>query len=245
MRYLNFTVASSLAVAAAFSAGSASADQFPSSGAKAQEGVVFGALNFGDDTTYAVLGLVHAINGNIGKDGFLVHLSAEHLEYDYVNPGPTVFEADGWGGGIMLGYQFVMDKSKIALYAGVAHRDIDVKPLDPTSETAGENTAFKGQVEGYFGIGADCDLSALASYFDAAETYYTRVRAGFHLDAITLGPEVSLHGSDEYDSQEYGGFIRYVADGNLVLGARAGWADRDDVRGDDGGYFGLEVALGY
>lgn len=246
MRHLNFTIASAIALTAAFGAGSATADQFPASGAAAKQGVVFGAVNFGEDTSYGVLGLVHAINGDIGKNGFLIHLAAEHLDYEYVNPGPTLFEADGWGGSIMLGYQFVMsDKSKIALYAGVAHRDIDVKPFDPLSETAGENTAFKGQVEGYFGVGSNFDLSALGSYFDSAETYYARVRGGFRLGAISIGPEVSVHGSDEYDAQEYGGFIRFIANESLVLGARAGWADRDDNRGDDSGYFGLEASLGY
>lgn len=246
MRTFNLAVASSIALAAGLmTAGTASADQFPSSGAKAQEGVVFGAVNFADDASYQVVGLVHAINGNIGKDGFLVHLSLEHLDYEYLNPALLSFDAEGWGGGIMLGYQFVGDNSKLALYAGIAHRDIDVDPFDAFSETAGEHTAFKGQAEGYFGVSKDFDLSALGSYFDNAETYYVRARGAFHLGVITIGPEVSAHGSDEYDAQEYGGFIRYVADDNLVLGARAGWADRDDSRNDDGGYFGLEAALGY
>lgn len=246
MRILNFTVASSIALATAFAgATSASADGFPQSGAKAQEGVVFGAANFADDASYQVVGLVHAINGNIGKDGFLLHVSLEHLDYNYVNPALAEFDADGWGGGIMVGYQFVGNGSKLALYAGIAHRDIDVDPFDVFSETAGEHTAFKGQAEGYFKVSSDFELSALGSYFDNAETYYMRARGGFHLGEFTVGPEISLHGSDEYDGQEYGGFVRFVCDESLVLGARVGWADRDDARNDDGGYFGLEAAIGY
>jgi hypothetical protein len=247
MRRFNFTAASTIALAAAFiGAGSASADQFPASGAKATQGVVFGAANMGEDSTYAVVGVVHAINGDIGKSGFLVHVAAELLSYDYINGGGTLFDADGWGGSAMAGYQFVFSgSSKIALYAGVGHRDIDVDPVDIFSETAGEHTSFKAQAEGYFGIGQTCDLSGIFSYLDNAEAYYGRVRAGFHLGGITVGPEVSAHGSDEYDSQEYGGFIRYKATDSVVLGARGGWADRDDTRGDDGGYFGVEVALGY
>lgn len=247
MRHFSFTVASSIALAASFvGAGTASADQFPASGATAKSGVVFGAANMGDDTTYAVVGVVHAINGDIGKSGFLLHLSAELLNYDYLNPGPVLHQADGWGAAAMAGYQFVFSPmTKVALYAGVAYRDIDVDPIDLFSETAGDHTSFKAQGEGYFGVGSNVDLSLLGSYLDNAETYYVRGRVGFHLGGVVVGPEVAAHGSDEYDTQEYGGFIRYNATESVVLGLRGGWSDRDDNRGDDGGYFGVEIGLGY
>lgn len=222
----------------------ANADYFPNSGAKAQQGVVFGAANMGDDSTYAIVGAVHAINGNMMSSGFLVHASAELLNYEYLS-GITPISADGWGGSIMAGYQFMFSQTgKIAGYAGIGHRDIDTNPNDPASQTTGENTAFKGQLEAYWG-GEMFDLSALGSYFDNADTYYARARGGFRLGGVVVGPEVAFHGSDEYDAIEYGGFIRYVATETITIGAKAGYADRDGNRGDDGAYFGVEIGLGY
>ena len=245
MRLLNF-IAAALASAALLSAVAARADEFPASGADAQQGVVFIAGNIGEDSTYAILGAVHALNGDINRSGFLIQVAGELLNYDYVAtpPATTLFNADGWGASAMAGYQFVWSQGKVAGYAGVGHRDIDVRPADPFSETAGENTSFKGQLEGYFGIGT-CDLTGLGSYLSNADTYYGRVRGGFHLGGIVLGPEVSGHGSDEYDTQEYGGFVRFVATESVVLGVRGGYADRDSSRGDDGAYFGVEAAFGY
>jgi hypothetical protein len=242
MRHMNSKLAAATAALLSCVA-TANADVFPNSGAKAQQGVVFGAANIGDDSTYAVLGAVHAVNGNMGSNGFLVHATAELLNYDYSSVG-TLVAADGWGGSIMAGYQFMFGgASKIALYAGIGHRDIDTRPNDPFSQTNGANTAFKGQIEGYYDNDI-FDLSALGSYFDNAETYYGRVRAGFRLGGIVVGPEVAVHGSDEYDTQEYGGFVRYLATDSVTLGAKLGYAVRDG-RGDDGAYFGVEIGLGY
>jgi hypothetical protein len=246
MRRLNFIAAASASAVLACAI-AAHADEFPASGAEAKKGVVFIAGNIGDDTTYAVLGAVHALNGDINRDGFLIHVSGEVLNYDYfaTPPATTRFSADGWGAAAMGGYQLVWPNGKVAGYAGVGHRDIQVSPLDPFSETAGENTSFKGQLEGYFGIGGSFDLSGLASYLSNADSYYGRVRGGFRLGGIVIGPEVAAHGSEEYDTQEYGGFVRLVATETVVLGARGGYADRDSTRGDDGGYFGVEAAFGY
>lgn len=244
MRHTKLTMAASAAALICF-ANTANADYFPQSGAKAQQGVVFGAANLGEDTTYAVIGAVHAINGNMNSNGFLVHATVELLNYDYLS-GITTIEANGWGGAIMAGYQFMLsDQGKVALYAGVGHRDIDTSPNDPLSESNGQNTAFKGQAEAYFGIGQMVDLSALANYFDSDGTYYGRARAGFHLGGVVVGPEIALHGSDEYDTREYGAFVRYLATDTVTIGAKAGWADRDGNRGDDGAYFGVEIGLGY
>jgi hypothetical protein len=221
----------------------ANADIFPNSGAKAPQGVVFGAANMGDDTTYAVIGAVHAINGNMSSNGFLVHVTAELLNYEYASLG-TPISADGWGGSIMAGYQFMFASSgKIAGYAGIGHRDIETRPNDPFSQTNGENTAFKGQLELYYDNDM-FDFSALGHYFDNADTYYGRARGGIRLGGIVVGPEVALHGSDEYDTVEYGGFIRLLATDSVTVGAKAGYADRDG-RGDDGAYFGVEIGLGY
>lgn len=242
MRHLNLKLTASAAALLCF-ATAANADVFPNSGAKAQQGVIFGAANMGDDSTYAVIGAVHAVNGNMASNGFLVHVTAELLNYDYASLGTTV-AADGWGGSIMGGYQFMLGgASKIALYAGIGHRDIETRPNDPFSQSNGENTAFKGQLEGYYDNDV-FDLSALGSYFDNAESYYGRVRAGFRLAGVVVGPEVALHGSDEYDTQEYGGFVRYVATDSISLGAKLGYAVRDG-RGDDGAYVGIEIGLGY
>ncbi len=243
MRHTNLNLAVSAAALMCF-ATAANADVFPNSDAKAQQGVVFGAANMGDDTTYAVIGAVHAINGDMNRNGFLVHVTAELLNYEYDSAGTTI-SADGWGGSIMAGYQFKFaSDGKVALYAGIGHRDIDTTPNDPFSDTNGENTAFKGQVEAYYGVGEMVDLSGLVNYFDSAGAYYGRARAGFHLGGVVVGPEIALHGSDEYDTREYGGFIRYTATDEVAIGAKVGYADRDG-RGDDGAYFGVEIGLGY
>lgn len=241
MRYASSKLAASAAALMCFAA-TANADVFPNSGGSAPKGVVFGAANMGNDTTYAVIGAVHAYNG-MNSNGILVHATVELLNYEYASLGTPV-SADGWGGSLMAGYQFMFAKSgKIAAYAGIGYRDIETNPNDPFSASNGENAAFKGQLEAYYDNDV-FDFSALGSYFDNADTYYSRARVGIRLGGVSVGPEIALHGSDEYETVEYGGFIRYLATESVTVGAKAGYADRDG-RGEDGAYLGVEIGLGY
>ena len=231
----------------ALSAGVANADIFPvSDPAKTPAStVLFGAANVREDNAYGIVGAVIALNGDLTKNGVIFNASWEYLDYDYLANPVTPIEADGFGVNALVGYQWVWgDGDKFAALAGVNHRHIDTQPFDPFSDTDGDNTSFKVQGELYLNNGS-WDLSAIGSYATHENAWYTRVRPAFKLGGGgDIGPEISYHGSDEYDTLEYGAFIRVPMDETVAIGVRAGYADSDSSR-SDGGYVGIEIAKAF
>jgi hypothetical protein len=245
MRLARHTLATaSLLVLAA---GAARADIFPTSPAdkNAKGVVVYAGGSAREDSDYAIVGAVAALNGNLGSNGIIFNGSWEFLKYEYLANPVTPIEADGFGINALIGYQWVWgDGDKFSALAGVNHRHIDTAPFDPLSESEGDNTSFKVQGELYLNEGS-WDLSAIASYQSHENAFYTRVRPAIKLGGdVQIGPELSIHGSDEYDTVEYGAFARVSLDETTTIGVRAGYADSDDSR-SDGGYVGLEIAKAF
>jgi hypothetical protein len=239
-----FLSACGLAVLAISPAG---ADIFPVSDAdkNAKSAVLFAAGNVREDNAYGIVGGVIALNSDLSKSGFIVNASWEFLDYDYLATPVTPIEADGFGINALVGYQWVWDDGdKFSALAGVNHRHIDTAPFDPFSDTDGDNTSFKVQGEFYLN-NPGWDLSAIASYQSHENAWYTRVRPAFKLGGgVDIGPEISYHGSDDYDTLEYGAFIRVPMDETVTVGIRAGYADSDSSR-SDGAYVGFEIAKAF
>jgi Cellulose biosynthesis protein BcsS len=239
-----FLSAVSLAVLAS---AAARADIFPVSDAdkSAKSVVLFAGGSVREDADYAIVGAVAALNGDLGKNGIIFNGSWEFLKYEYLATPVTPVEADGFGFNALVGYQWVWgDGDKFAALAGLNHRHIDTAPFDPLSDSDGDNTSFKVQGELYLN-NPGWDLSALGSYQSHQNAWYGRVRPAIKLGGgVDIGPEIAYHGSDEYDTLEYGAFIRMPLDETTTVGVRAGYADSDDSR-SDGGYVGVEIATAF
>lgn len=235
---------------AALTTGAARADIFPLSDAdkNAKSVVLFASGTVREENDYAIVGAVAALNGNLGSNGVIFNGSWEFLKYDYLSVPPfpaSEIEADGFGINALVGYQWLWgDGDKFAALAGVNHRHIDTQPFDPFSDTDGDNTSFKVQGELYLNQ-TGWDVSAIASYQTHENAWYARVRPAIRIGGgVDIGPELAYHGSDEYDTLEYGAFIRVPIDETVTLGVRAGYAEADESR-SDGGYVGLEIAKAF
>ncbi|HAH11146.1 MAG TPA: hypothetical protein DCL54_06755 [Alphaproteobacteria bacterium] len=225
-------------------AGPANADLFPTSPADANAKSVVGFVGatVRENNNYAIVGAVAAFNGDLNKSGVIFNGSWEFLTYEYLANPVTPIQAGGFGLNALVGYQWVWgDGDKFSALAGVNHRSIDTDPADPLSDADGDNTSFKVQGEIYLN-NPGWDFSGIASYATHQNAWFTRARVGIEVGSgVAIGPEVSFHGNEEYDTVEAGAFIRVPIDETTTLGVRGGYAESDESR-SDGGYIGLEFS---
>lgn len=190
-----------------------------------------GGVITGNDTYVGYIGGVVPVNGDFGKDGFLLQVNYEMGTYEYDgNQGvtPTEYDADYYGGGALLGYQKLFKRGRIAGYAGVAHRSTDTDPEPTTrSKSEGKRTGLKLQFEGTVDVIDPVALDTIASVVTSDGGYWTRNRVaikplafggnqGLFRDMI-VGPEIQVHGNDDYDAIAYGAFIDRVPLGTEIV----------------------------
>ncbi|MFN0264240.1 cellulose biosynthesis protein BcsS [Tepidamorphus sp. 3E244] len=215
----------------------------PSTGPKI---VLFGGVDARERSFYGYGGFVWAPMADLSQDTWLVRGMIGGGSYEYDNPGVVGGEVDGdhIEGDIMLGYQWHLQPGRFSLYAGLNVQDHDHSPNDPSNSTAGSEAGFKVQAELESTYGAPFYYNLSGNYSTANDTYWTQARLGWNMQQFTVGPEVSLAGNDEYDSQRVGVFARYSMDAFSVTGA-VGYADVSGTQGGDGVYGSLGFSYAY
>ena len=127
---------------------------------------------------------------------------------------------------------------------GAIHfQDNDVSPDDPNNSTIGSEVGFK--VQGEFTANASkVFANFIGNYSTANDTYYTRARLGLNIaNGISIGPEGSLLGNDEFDGSKIGGFISGIPLGPLSLSASAGYSEVDGIGSREGAYGGAVASF--
>jgi hypothetical protein len=206
-------VISSLAVLA----GPAAADGMKGYGTKGtgftaedtQSWVVFSGYDIVKDSNYSYQGAVVALNGDIGRDGFMLRLYGSQVGYEYDN-GPVRTDGDGWQADAMIGYKVSRGRFWAAGYIGVDYQDYDLTPDDRSSQARGSEVGFKVaadmatlRTEGPLYIGLN------GEYSTAFESYWTRARVGYNVPRVTFGPEFIAMGNVDFDAQRVGGFVTF------------------------------------
>ena len=219
------------------------AAMYASSPAKADVATLFAGASFKEDSAYGYGGGVAALNGDLGKDGFLVRAIVGGGAYEYQSGAVTIdgktLQVDG-----MVGYQLFLAPVRLSAYAGVNYQDHDLTPADPLNSTSGGQTGFKMQGELETMDASPLYVSAIGSYSTANDSYWARGRAGMGLFSTTVGPEIVFDGNDEYDAQRYGGFIS-VGLGIATLSFSAGWADVNGTQGEDSMYGTVGISTSF
>lgn len=205
---------------------------------------VFTGVTAKEDSWYAYLGGVHALNGDINQEGWLVRAFIGGGEADYSAGGALgnvdvdLFDADA-----MVGYQIFEGRNRYTGYIGIHYHDTDLSPNDPANSTQGDEIGAKIQLEADSWIGDFWNLGAIASYSTANDAYWARARLGYDWGGGWLiGPEGVLSGDDEYDEQRIGAFISGIPVGPLNASLAVGYADTSRS-GNDSIYGSLGLSM--
>ncbi|KAB7613487.1 cellulose biosynthesis protein BcsS [Amylibacter sp. SFDW26] len=204
--------------------------------------LIFGS-EVGSDSLTVYTGLIKAFNGDLNKSGYLGRGFIAYGDYNYetaaVAGGSVDIEAVS--GDLMLGYQIVGNQAIISGFAGLDIQSNALTPNDPQNSTGGSAHGFKIQGEVRTTENAPAQASLIASYSGANETYYSRGRIGFNVGKFSVGPEASLLGNEEYDSQKYGAFISGLKVNSLDVSVNVGYANSSGNGSSDGAYAGFSL----
>lgn len=159
---------------------------------------------------------VAALNGDMGKSGFLMRSYGSISAYNYVSTAPGVGQVDGrlYQIDAMPGYQVVRDGITVSGNVGVDYQDVQLSPNDPTAQVNGTKTGFKVAAS----VSYDDDKQPItgsldAEYSTAFATYYAELRVGLRLcKNFVLGPAVEADGDTGYNGQRVGGYATYTVD---------------------------------
>jgi Cellulose biosynthesis protein BcsS len=169
-----------------------------------ERGVWFSGFDVVKDSRYYYDGIIVALNGDLGRDGFFVRAYGSRDDFDR-NPG----DGRQWQADVALGYMFSRSKIDYEIYAGIDYQNVKLSPDDPSAEVRGTEWGFKVGA----GIETEKELPYYfrleGNYSTAFNSYWARARAGLRRDRFTFGPEASVVGDADFDAQRLGAFVMF------------------------------------
>lgn len=208
--------------------------------------VVFTGFNAKEDAYFLYLGGVHAINGDLTSDGWLLRLFGGFGEYDYNAGALGNVDGDLVLGDLMAGYQWFEGAVRYSAYAGLNIADNDLSPNDPGNSTRGTEVGAKVQLEAETVQFDSYYVSGIASYATTHDDYWARLRVGHRFAGnYVLGPEGLVMGNDEYDQQRLGLFLNGIQLGSVNVGLSGGYAFVDGKNGDDSLYGAIDASFAF
>jgi len=196
-----------------------------------ERGVWYGGYDVVKGARYVYDGLLVALNGDLGKDGFAIRVYGARVDFDQ-NPG----EGRGYQADFMVGYLFNIRDISGSIFVGPDWQNIKLSPDDPTAEVRGTE----------FGVRVAADLRTAeklpyfvnlsGSYSSAFNSYWSRLRMGAKLSGVTLGPEVIALGNESFDAQRVGAFATFKLPRTSIEITFSG--GHQFVSGSDGGTTG-------
>lgn len=211
----------------------------------ANANVVFGGVEFGNNSTTVYAGAVRAFNGDLETSGLLGRVFLAYGDYDYSTTavaGGTV-NIDAFSGDVMLGYQIVGNTSVVSAFIGADYQNNDLSPFDALNSTEGSEFGGKAQFEARTRAAAPFDASLIASYSTANDTYYSRGRVGLRLGELAIGPEISALGNDEFNGFKYGAYLSGIKINNVNFTINTGYASTNGNSDTDGFFGGIGLAI--
>jgi hypothetical protein len=205
-------------------------------------GYIFADASAVEDGTFAEVGLTLALNEDIGKTGWLIAGRLQRNTYSYSN-GVTDIHAEVYTPIALLGYQFIFGDNwnVIAAYAGVTHSEIDLSPSVATAEDS--TTSLQLQAEVSLSLGSFGAVSSSGVFVDNQRQYWSNARLNIRCsEDFYIGPEVILHGSDEYGAKQFGLFGWWRVNDHMSLGVQVGHAQYEI--GTESMYGGIGIGFG-
>ncbi len=162
--------------------------------------------------------------------------------YDASAPGVGVVTGNQVGGSLLMGYEWIVDRTKIGLYAGLDAINNRLDKFDPNNDTAG--TTFGARIGlDFYSRPTDATMAAgTFTYSTANNGYYMRLRGGMAVfDQTFLGPELLVQGDNFYTQWRLGVGLSGIQLGPVQIGVSGGYVN-DSSRGN-GAYGILDTRL--
>jgi Cellulose biosynthesis protein BcsS len=216
--------------------------------------IVFSGSDYKESSNFSYIGAVHAFNGNLGTDGFLVRIFGGFGNYEYDTPavlGGNV-DTDLFAGDLTIGYQTFGSGLRLSGYIGASYENHDRSPEDPGNVVQGDEVGFKGILELETLENSPIYVGAIAGYSTGFDSYWARGRMGANVGrGIVIGPEIIGLGNEGFDQIRYGAFISglpslmsLVFGGDGKMSAAVGYADSAVGGSGQGGDDSVYVSIG-
>lgn len=198
-------------------------------------------------------GGVFALNGDLGMDGFLIKVGVLYVDYEFDTGLAPGGEADGdlYRGNALIGYQIANEQFVAALFAGIDLQDRDISPGVADDGSLDDDVGFMLNGRIATNGARQFPMELEASYSTANNTFWSRARIGYSLDAFVIGPEGAILGNDAYTEVRIGGFAKFSVSDSFSIGVEAGYADQVDSNnngsesGGDSVYGGAHIVVLY
>jgi len=209
----------------------------------------FYGIDVTEESFYAFSGALVALNGDLGRPGFVVRGFAAVGDYDYETdvPGGEV-DADAFDGDLMIGYQGNLARNVgWSAFVGAGYIDNDLDPNDPSNPVRGSEAGFKvaSAVEVkdpkpfFWGLEGE--------YNTAYDSYWSRARIGYKtFGSVVIGPEGVFFGDETYGVRRIGAFFNFPFQltpsitPDIYVAAGYGFVTNRDTGGGFGGLGGGE-----
>lgn len=206
---------------------------------------IFYGTDFARNSHGYFLGGTIALNGDLGKSGFVLKGNAGLSNYDYLTTTVPGGEVEGESTQVngLVGYQFSQDRIGATIAIGADYQNIDLSPDDPGATTKGSETGFIVSGDLYvlipFAAGGGSErgikLDLGGSYSTAFDSYWSRLRLGYDTGKVSIGPELAAMGGEDYEAQRVGGYVTYSFDFLPGMGSEISFSVGHQFVPDQGG----------
>lgn len=170
--------------------------------------VVWAGIGVLKDTVAGFAGGVWSPYGNLDATGILFRADLLYVDYEFSTGFAPSGKADGRlaRGSASIGYQVAGDGYTASLFGGIDVQDRKIKPAVADNGRLNDDVGFI--VSGRVATSGPTQYPASidGKYSTANNDYWARVRVGYKLDGITIGPEGSVLGNDDFNAIRIGAY---------------------------------------
>lgn len=207
--------------------------------------VLFGSLDAGAPSRFAAVGVKKALAGRADEAGFVVMATAGVGSYRYRSAGVPTGKVEGRPAeaSVLVGYQWRIGATTIALFAGPEYRHLSLDPPDPGNRDRGSRWGLRGQAE-IWSHPTEATLLTGTVVAGSAGHVWARASAGYRLAELAfVGPEIAAYVNETYNETRLGLHATGLAIGAVTLRISAGALLTGDHR--TGAYAALSGWINY
>lgn len=210
--------------------------------ARADKAYVWTGADFTGQSYFTYVGGVVGISGQKidSEDGWMLRATAAYGAYEYETEGVAGgnVDVDMSGGDVMAGYSHKFKDGSVGLYGGGNIENHDASPEDQSNKTAGFAAGAKVLGDVYINPYPKVTVNAMGSYSTANKSYWSRIMAGYDVGRVTVGPDVSFLGNEEFKQTRVGAALTDIDLGPVHMQVYTGYGDSKG-QGKDGIYGGV------
>ncbi|MBX9761120.1 MAG: cellulose biosynthesis protein BcsS [Beijerinckiaceae bacterium] len=195
------------------------------------------SLTAAPESRHAVLIGTVAPFGGLEQNGLRIRLMGLLGGYSYDATALGVGKVSGnqVGGSLMLGHDWIVEKTKFGVFGGLDVINNQLDKFDPDNKTEGTTIGFKAGFDFYTTPTKSTMATGTFAFSTANSAYYMRLKGGIAVyEQVYIGPETLVMGDSFYSQWRLGLHLSGVKLGPLQFGVSGGYVN-DAVRGA-GGY---------